>query len=930
MSQRYSPLTIPFSLLILFPLSAGAQITIGQAEMPNASTVIQRVQAVPNPMLSYGATGADHLWDFSNLSAIGDRTTTYQSVSSTSFIYAIAFADLPFNGNRANHARPGVDIPFSNLLPTDNPYTFSHRSGSQYRTVGFGAEVSGIPLPVFFDQHDVIYELPLAYGNTSSSHSAWHVDVPQVGSYAFSQDRTNEVDGWGVITTPAGTFEVLRVKTTLEASDELLGATINRPRVREYKWLAQGLQTPVLQINTTRLFGAEVVSEVYYYDEPRSIGIMDPLATTLCPGAEFTVHYLAHGAFNAGGFIISANHFQVQLSDASGSFSNAVTIGSTQATGTGTIQAVIPADTPEGTGYRIRVVSTSPAFTGTSNDFDITIGGGATAAISAASDTLICTGGEVILNAVGGPGYQWQLNGADIIGATGDTYPASEAGLYTATVSNACGTATSNSITVVVNDPPVFSLESEDLTICAGSTATLTAQDESGQSGLQLQWLLNQAPISGANTAQVEAGLAGQYTLEVHDPATGCTFTTNGVMVAVETIDAPMLTLLGEDTFCHGGEALLVVADAGAGLTYQWLHDGEPIEGATVTELTVSTGGTYSVIATSALGCEAGSESVSITVHALPEAPVTQADGPTIFCAGGEVMLSTEATGAGYHWYHNGTAMDHAGSLWVIAMESGTYTLRIEDDNGCLSAMSDPISVTVEALPEAPVILSDGALSFCAGSSVELSVAAVEGLSYQWWFNDQAIEGADGSSFLAASSGVYSVVASSGAGCSTASAPVVVSAYPLPEAPVITLHGDSLEATGNGTFQWFLDGEPIANATHYWWIPANDGHYTVALTDANGCTAVSEPWVHIGTGINTVKPATARAWPNPTSGRFNLEVPREGPLAYEVLNLVGQRVYTGTLAGQRTTIDLGGSGAGIYIIHFPGSSIQPVRVELLR
>ena len=60
----------------------------------------------------------------------------------------------------------------------------------------------------------VIYQLPLAYGATSASHSAYHVEIPNVGYYGFEQDRTNTVDGWGVITTPGGSFDVLRVKTT--------------------------------------------------------------------------------------------------------------------------------------------------------------------------------------------------------------------------------------------------------------------------------------------------------------------------------------------------------------------------------------------------------------------------------------------------------------------------------------------------------------------------------------------------------------------------------------------------------------------------------------------------------------------------------------------------------------------------------------------
>lgn len=67
------------------------------------------------------------------------------------------------------------------------------------------------------------------------------------------------------------------------------------------------------------------------------------------------------------------NVFTAQLSNASGSFANPVTIGTLTSSATGTpISAVIPSGTPNGTGYRIRVVSSNPAFTGTDNGANLT------------------------------------------------------------------------------------------------------------------------------------------------------------------------------------------------------------------------------------------------------------------------------------------------------------------------------------------------------------------------------------------------------------------------------------------------------------------------------------------------------------------------------------------------------------------------------
>jgi hypothetical protein len=81
-----------------------------------------------------------------------------------------------------------------------------------------------------------------------------------------------------------------------------------------------------------------------------------------------TVAFTSSGTFNAG------NVYTVQLSDATGSFASPTAIGTLTSTANlGTINVTIPAGTPPGTGYRVRVVSDDPATTGTDNGSDLTI-----------------------------------------------------------------------------------------------------------------------------------------------------------------------------------------------------------------------------------------------------------------------------------------------------------------------------------------------------------------------------------------------------------------------------------------------------------------------------------------------------------------------------------------------------------------------------
>ncbi|HLA56011.1 MAG TPA: MopE-related protein [Flavobacterium sp.] len=90
-------------------------------------------------------------------------------------------------------------------------------------------------------------------------------------------------------------------------------------------------------------------------------------AAPYCQNQALTLNYTAAG-FYAGG-----NVFTAQLSDSSGSFASPVSIGTLTATTSGTINITIPGNTPAGSGYRIRVVSSTPVFAGTDNGTNLTV-----------------------------------------------------------------------------------------------------------------------------------------------------------------------------------------------------------------------------------------------------------------------------------------------------------------------------------------------------------------------------------------------------------------------------------------------------------------------------------------------------------------------------------------------------------------------------
>jgi len=92
-----------------------------------------------------------------------------------------------------------------------------------------------------------------------------------------------------------------------------------------------------------------------------------PFCITSTIGANVSVPFTIFGPYNVG------NVYQAYLSDASGSFATETLIGADTAVIAGTINAKIPANTPSGAGYRIRVKSTDPAMVAGDNGLDLSI-----------------------------------------------------------------------------------------------------------------------------------------------------------------------------------------------------------------------------------------------------------------------------------------------------------------------------------------------------------------------------------------------------------------------------------------------------------------------------------------------------------------------------------------------------------------------------
>jgi sugar lactone lactonase YvrE len=132
---------------------------------------------------------------------------------------------------------------------------------------------------------------------------------------------------------------------------------------------------------------------------------------TFCSGSTLSVSYTASAVFTGG------NVFTAQLSDAYGSFSSPVTIGTVTATTSGSISATIPTSAAGGS-YRIRVISSTPAVTGSDNGANLLIKARpATPTLATSSGGCLGADSLTLTGAAGGAQIKW-YDGASLVSTT--------------------------------------------------------------------------------------------------------------------------------------------------------------------------------------------------------------------------------------------------------------------------------------------------------------------------------------------------------------------------------------------------------------------------------------------------------------------------------------------------------------------------------
>lgn len=282
---------------------------------------------------------------------------------------------------------------------------------------------------------------------------------------------------------------------------------------------------------------------------------MGPLpATVWCSGSTMDVPYTATGTFNAG------NIFIMEISDASGSFTTAIPIGSLSGTAAGVITCTMNG-LSAGTGHFVRVRSTDPPLTSDPSATALTL-----VAPNAGMDGFvsICTNSPVInlfsLLSGASPGGVWTdpystgaLTGMMLQPAL--LPPGSYTFIYTVEEMGCTDTAT---LTVVANAAPN-----------AGANAAITVC--SNDAPFSMYQSLGSNPYAGGSWTAPDGAQVSNWFDPSSDPAGVYLYTVIGdppCMNATTTLlimvnQAPQAGTDGSATFCTTDPAFLLLQHLG-------------------------------------------------------------------------------------------------------------------------------------------------------------------------------------------------------------------------------------------------------------------------------------------------------------------------------------------------------------------------------
>ncbi len=440
---------------------------------------------------------------------------------------------------------------------------------------------------------------------------------------------------------------------------------------------------------------------------------------------------------------------------------------------------------------------------------------------------------------------------------------------------------------------------------CGGTNdgaATVTVSG--GTANYTYVWSSGSTTSNSSSASNTVTGLAvGTYTVTITD-GSSCTETKS---VTISKQSSPVVLSASSQTniACNGGATGAAAVSAASGgtapYTYNWTP-GNPTGDGT-TSVTGLSAGTWTCTVTDANGC---TKSQNFTITQPAALVLTPASQTNIACNAGSTGAATvnAATGGSAPYTYNWTPGNPTGdgSTSVSGLTAGTWTCTVTDANGCTKSQN--FTITQPAALSASVSI-DSNVS-CNGANDGGLTANVSGGSYPYTYlwNNMATT----ASMTGLSAGNYTVTVTDANGCTTLASgtvtePAALSAVVMVDSNVSCNGGHDGGLTvgvSGGTAPYTYMWNNMATTASITGLSA--GNYSVAITDANGCTetangTITEP---------TILSATA------TTSDVSCNGDSDGSIDITVTG--GTAPYTFNWGGGVTTEDRTAIPAGNYSV----------------
>ncbi|RPD42462.1 SprB repeat-containing protein [Chitinophaga barathri] len=327
---------------------------------------------------------------------------------------------------------------------------------------------------------------------------------------------------------------------------------------------------------------------------------------------------------------------------------------------------------------------------------------------------------------------------------------------------------------------------------------------------------------------------AGAYQVQVRDVPYSCQ-----VVVSTTITQPPLLTIAlasKTDVSCFGNSngAIRVTAAGGTGAYRFSLNSGTP---ATAAQFTGLPAGTQQVTVTDGNGCSANLQ-VVITQPALLTLAVASASDVTCNgLANGIINLAATGGTAPYTYSSNGT--DYRSNPQFTALQPGTYTLYVKDQQGCTAQQT---AVIAQPTP-LQLQLANKTDILCNGNSTGIINLTASGGNGNYAFVMNSLPPATTSSFSNLPAGEYAFRVTDAKACAAnlsvqLTQPAALQMSKQVYQPVC--HYDpsgkiTLSVTGGAapyTYSW--NGAAFGASNEI--ATTSTSIYTVTVKDANGCT----------------------------------------------------------------------------------------------